>query len=538
MKAALALRNALSPWVLFLVSIPSVFAGPLTESSTSPDKFLPLLVISLFTQVVSISFLLLFAPIYRKGRARWWYTPLLAAAAGAIKGWLTWLTIKLVLNGNGAFEGVSLESRLIVSSLTWMVFLSLFIAMLNNVLKIGMQNHQLRAQISEARKNSDVLEQQLDWLTKARISGLSHDLAKDFVQLAKKLNTSGAGPKSYQDIAAELRAVAKNQVRTKSANVWGSATGKQLKLVWSEVFNTRAKLFIAIVIYGFSTGIYSLRLYGLGSEFLQSALGTGVLTIALIVSKNRPPLQHLAPISAALIPLFYFVKNPEHFFESLVISMATLIWSELSILIAIAWPLAVKIAKEQKNKLENSLDQSEAEIEWLARNLESLNYEIAKYLHAILQTRLMSQAMRIEQGAELNQKDIEELEFLLTQPMSEFKSEFNSVSKGLEDLRENWRHLVEISLTLNCKDQVQASSTIQVIREAVVNSVRHGMSDEVKISILDSNKIRVIKVEDNGIGPKNGVAGLGSRIFASLCSRHKLERTSVGGSVFIAEIPL
>lgn len=538
MKKALASTNALNPWVLFLASLPSIFSGPLAEASGSEKLFGQLLIVSICSQIVAIGFMLLFHPLYKLGKARWWYTPIISAVGGAIKGSLTWTLAHQFISPAEAQGLPSLESRLIISSTSWVLFFIVLIVLLHNVLQLRDQNRRLKMQILDSAQNFESMEKQLEWLVKARVDGLSDELAKSFVSLVEKLNNSGGGPKAYRDIASELRKAARGDVRSQSAKVWHRASSAQWGFLWSQILNTPANAIIAAAFFGLSASVTSIRAAGIGLELFEALLSTAILYAVLQLTRRRPAFQHLAAVGAASVQIANYWLTNSTATHALQVALSSLIWSELSILMAIAWPIALKLARQERNTLLGELGKSESEINWLALQVESTNLEIAKYIHAILQTRLMAHAMKFEQGEEPTAEDLAELENLLTSPLSGFGSKNESLEEGLADLISNWQNLVEIDLENNCTNANSVEATLQVVREALVNSVRHGMAESINVRLNDTDDVREIVVTDNGIGPTKGSPGLGNQIFSSLCLSHKLTKGQNGGCVFTATLAI
>jgi anti-sigma regulatory factor (Ser/Thr protein kinase) len=70
----------------------------------------------------------------------------------------------------------------------------------------------------------------------------------------------------------------------------------------------------------------------------------------------------------------------------------------------------------------------------------------------------------------------------------------------------------------------------EVINEGIANAVRHGFATEVSITVADGSEIVII---DNGTGPRDGKAGLGSAYFSSVSTSWSLQATPAGAKLTV-----
>ena len=533
MREALSSKYALNGWLLLAICIPGTITVPLTEARGSIEVFLLLFAISVITLAPALLVMLSFRPLYRSGRAPWWLSFLLAGAAGAVKSASTW-----VLADYLQLEQPGLWARLVAGGLSWGLVYPAVIIIGHSLLRLRDENRELRANLGKARQSFSRLDQQLNWLVETRVQGLSDELAKRFVGLVAKLNSQGAGPGAYRDIASELRSAALKQVRTRSAEVWSAQSRPSAKELLAEFLATPASPLLTFALFASSAILNNLRIFGLGIEVYTSLLTSVVLVIWLKLSQGRPPLQHLAGLLAA-VALFTFSRVVgSDLGVAIQAALATWIWMQAVIVFSISWSLAIGLARKERERLQSATDTTEADSQWLAIQLESTNLEIAKYLHAILQTRLMAYAMKLDSGEPLNQKDLDDLKKLLMQPMGEFGQRSADLEQGLAELKHNWGMLVEVNVVLGADANALIEPTLQVVREAVANSIKHGLADHVQVEIRDENGLRRVSVSDNGIGPRTGSAGLGTKVFSSLTREHSLSRSDSGGSTFVATLAL
>lgn len=150
--------------------------------------------------------------------------------------------------------------------------------------------------------------------------------------------------------------------------------------------------------------------------------------------------------------------------------------------------------------------------------------EIANHLHSRVQNQLLAQAIRIEAAADIRLED--ELELtrrILTEPLGPTKSE----GSNLDALIDRWAGLVAVNISREIREFGLDTSLLE---EAITNAFRHGKASQVHITYSEGK----VFVEDNGLGPRNGPAGLGSLAFSQL--RHwSLESGPKGGSLLILD---
>ena len=82
-----------------------------------------------------------------------------------------------------------------------------------------------------------------------------------------------------------------------------------------------------------------------------------------------------------------------------------------------------------------------------------------------------------------------------------------------------WKGIADISLALppfeQLNDEVLRSS-VQLIEEAVANSIRHAKATDIKISGVLNKELLTITVISNGDPMTKGKAGLGTKMFNDL----------------------
>jgi signal transduction histidine kinase len=102
------------------------------------------------------------------------------------------------------------------------------------------------------------------------------------------------------------------------------------------------------------------------------------------------------------------------------------------------------------------------------------------------------------------------------------------LTAALEELVTEWSTMVSLEIYTDCNFESAVSVSSLVVREAVANSVHHGLADKIQIRIQDTSELREISVVDNGIGNQGGTPGLGSQTFDALCEKWSIGKTEDG----------
>jgi signal transduction histidine kinase len=159
---------------------------------------------------------------------------------------------------------------------------------------------------------------------------------------------------------------------------------------------------------------------------------------------------------------------------------------------------------------------------WVARR--RLGYA----LHGSLQAALHVAAMRLSDHRIPNEEVVSSIRADIGAAVSKIKSgavESSDFILGCQDLAGIWEGTCVITwqVTPEATAGLNSSPTasecaLEVVVEAVQNSIRHGKATEVVVSITTTGDRLNVDVTDNGTAI-DGVAGLGSRMMDELCVR-------------------
>jgi signal transduction histidine kinase len=186
----------------------------------------------------------------------------------------------------------------------------------------------------------------------------------------------------------------------------------------------------------------------------------------------------------------------------------------------------LKQRQEILDELQSRIDKSR--IRTVSENNEAirLSNDMAKYLHGNLQSRLMASAFAIEaagraQDAGALAQEIEKARQSIQTPFDQFTgNELEAISVELPKLMKMWDGVLKTELNIAGSDDfVSATDTrniIHIIEECFSNSLRHGLATEATIILIATGTGISLSVIDNGLGPRDGLPGLGSSLFNSI----------------------
>jgi len=171
---------------------------------------------------------------------------------------------------------------------------------------------------------------------------------------------------------------------------------------------------------------------------------------------------------------------------------------------------------------------------WLDRR------RVALVLHGSVQGALYAAAIKLSRETAPTSELIREVEKDIAAALGELTKvqgqavDFEAV---LDDIVALWEDTIDFRIDLDPKalailngNADTAESTIEVLREAVNNAVKHGGTDEVAIKVMaDKNGLITLRVDNTGAGVKTELnRGYGSSILDELTHQWSLKNTETG----------
>lgn len=365
----------------------------------------------------------------------------------------------------------------------------------------------------------------------------------NFVKQAKSMIQENA---SFE-AAILIRNIIENNLRPLSHRLWNVESSKLTN------FNFRALMRLGlseypfllkpmIFVYAPISFLFLLPMYGPLKAVSSTALA--VLAIVIIFgSANliRPKNSQVPVLALGLIIAFttaLVMISPALVFEQDSTTWDAGIWlSTFILLFEIAFVsslIAAIISNHNMNRSElNELlggDASRTSLE---------DRELANFLHGNVQNRLLAIALSIESNQIKESDVIAELDRVEKLLIDEFVNHNTQtpthLPAAIENLRNRWLGFVSIDVTLiglSDYSEVRSGILVQVLNEAITNSVRHGLAKNIKIQISQTALRWEVVVVDDGIGVRQGNRGLGSEYFDSVANLGwSLAPHDSGGSV-------
>jgi signal transduction histidine kinase len=153
------------------------------------------------------------------------------------------------------------------------------------------------------------------------------------------------------------------------------------------------------------------------------------------------------------------------------------------------------------------------------------NSDLANYLHGEIQAGLTASSLLLQQAAKSGDSDLahealERASGLLNQDLTNISyTRMATPEVKIKKIVDAWKGIAEISVSLPSFDLISESalrSSVQLIEEAVANSIRHARANDIKVSGVLKNELLTITIISNGDPMTKGKAGLGTKMFNDL----------------------
>jgi signal transduction histidine kinase len=151
--------------------------------------------------------------------------------------------------------------------------------------------------------------------------------------------------------------------------------------------------------------------------------------------------------------------------------------------------------------------------------------DLANYLHGEIQAGLTASSLLLQQAAssgdsDLAQEALERASGLLNQDLTNISfTRMAAPAVKIQKITDAWKGIADISVVLPPYDllgETTLRNTVQLIEEAVANSIRHAKATDIKVSGVLKEDVLTISIVSNGNAMAKGRAGLGTKIFNDL----------------------
>jgi two-component sensor histidine kinase len=527
-------QNAIKALPIVITSPLSILSAPLVEVPDSGIFLAAALWASLLSQIFALLVVyLLWLVTYRIRQQPPLVLVIIAMAGGSTKA----LSMDLIVG----FDNLEIDNsaavltRVISSSIIWSITFALIAIVNYQLLAIDLKWRSLAQELASMDGELISSQQQLDWLIRRRVDGLDVELRDGFLNLISDLRRRGVSAENtYLELGAKLKEFSKQVVRATSHDLWRKPVKKFDPLARAANQAVTANPFPAVLgttLFMVGYLFNEFRIRGAESNLLLAFFAAVTLFFGLLIVQTLARYGLNRTIGLALITLTQGLVsglgvanfNPEASLRlSIVTGTATSSWALLAIWAAGWLVIAQQLYQSELTHMQERGLRDKEKLEWLDIRLDAANREIAKYLHGVIQSRLMAHAISLENQSKTGRvNNIEEaiqgISEILNAPMSGFSLNSGSLDAELSDLIEKWSIVLKIKLEhKNPLREKAVIPTLQLIQEALSNSRSHGKATKVTIRIKDQQNQRTIQVWDNGVVLNNKTKGLGLEIYESI----------------------
>jgi signal transduction histidine kinase len=377
------------------------------------------------------------------------------------------------------------------------------------------------------------------------------------------LRNTAEHPTSNQMISQKLRDLVEMGLRPISHKIWqeNSQVSGVLKISQLVKLAVNKNPFpIRLVIGGIAIGLFPITLsaFPVGEALARALVVLGLTTLILALAKTLSKASRwsiwINIVIASLVSTFVSLVAADAIFGTSFESVSITTWAsfflwqmQLTVFSSVVYEV-VSTRAQMRQRLIESLgkDQLDSEVKGALSRIR--NRDLAQYIHGNIQNKLLSFALKFDQE-HLSTDDVtrllDEVENLLLTAVGDYHEvDTGDLDKQLAQLLQRWSGFVEIDLKNHISSSVLSSgeikSIVEAVSEAVSNAVRHGLAKNLKITLekheSDTGQIDII-VEDDGLGPRSGKAGLGTELFnATSGVNWSLTAGKMGGSVLRVQI--
>ncbi len=351
-----------------------------------------------------------------------------------------------------------------------------------------------------------------------------------------------SGAQEGDDVAGVLERLVDERLRPMTRELWSP------EAVATD-FRPRSLLRAAMTANPFPTALvataYAATAFASRAQYLD--LATNLLrTLAVVASlavvfalarRIRPSgprlaLAHLVATIAAAAALQTFVVErigtDALSWRAPSLLLSVLVWLGALTVLGGAGVIAARGSNAVRAELRRALESGEprAEVERASQLLR--DRAVADHLHSSLQNRLISAAHRIAtsgQQPSVVREELDAVELLLADLASGMLGESRARSGAREQFAEvvtRWDGFVDIAMELDRDVDVLPATfqdhLAQVLVEAVNNAVRHGRAARIDVRLVAGVEPATftLTVDDDGVGPVQREAGLGSALFDAM----------------------
>ena len=467
-----------------------------------------------------------------------WLIFVIGNFTGVVKGGTLFVINKEI--GALTDSALKLETQILLATFAWGMVVPIFAATSNQIAKVRDRRlnmmDELLLEESVKLANEDRLTQIKQSVRAAIESDVSLLMKEVQTQITKSKDSTLE--ERYQQISKVLLDSAENFVRPLSHKLMVDNRLEFPSPTLWQIFMLALRkpifpIFPLLVLNTISSLTFLLRLELTNIEILAICLQQIGLLAILIFSLQKfvANFKHLV-VAATLFTVslnVYLSTSFLQMFNSQISGVAQInryilncVW-EISVFVIISFLYnlfrsELDIRSFVKQLIDSSkIDQSLAQDEALR-----VQYDIARYLHGNLQSRMMSLGLTLKMSEQQDEESMTSAmsiaDSLLNSPFAEYLDQHSrTLIEEVNFAVGKWDGLLNVKTDIEDLDAklsfVQKRAIGAVVEEALANALRHGFAKEVDIRIYQGKTGISIDITDDGIGPRMQKPGLGTRLY-------------------------
>ena len=481
---------------------------------------------------------------------------LVLAIALPLVGLLRGASLFLVGSSAGLLTDSDIIYRLIGAPL--FVFFSYLIssAVFEPYLNFKEQSAELREETLRLEQAKSSYAQDLLAFNEQQRVRVRELLSPPIWELQKKLEEA-RDQSAVQDALIRMQALNNEIVRPLSHQLAAEAVSSQLdspqrlakkKVIWPKTVDLHQNLptgFFLLVSssLGFSSQITSAAASGfiLASVVLSTALLIFQLERLIFKGRRLPTvvaifltvaMGFLAGLAGSAVASALGLETGEN--------LPILAASYLAVakLFTISYSLVQRSWIGALEELRNVAEELKKVNSWLRQQLWLGQKSLAMELHGSVQSTLHAMASKLSKMQEVSKPELEEVVAVIRESLSRIENEEylagGSFHSLLTDLKELWDGTAQITWNIGPdaqeileRDLGLARCLFEVIRETVVNSVKHGEAENISIQVeAEGSEIQLRVINDGKLVERN--PGGGDKLFNQICLEHDIKSDGAG----------
>lgn len=341
---------------------------------------------------------------------------------------------------------------------------------------------------------------------------------------------------AYPHLAETLREAADAAVRPMSRDLWRQASTRYPRVPWERVIvetmrTQPLRTWVLVALGLLVDGVFALADRGLATV-LPSMLISTVLVIAICEIANaamrRWPRVHARLFIAGAISLQALnvaALAYRHALWGMPVSAPLVAIQILSgigfILLTSGFGQWRSEMVSMREALRAQVDQEFINSQARGRELADLARDAARVLHGTVQSRLVACSLAIERALQTGDRTalataLSAAREALDEPLEDTLRATGSISAEVARKVALWGDVCTFTVSIDPRvDAIAAVEPLvvgRVVEEGLTNGIRHGAATAVDVEVSLDDDAVVVRVLDNGSGPRGGPRGLGSAL--------------------------